>query len=286
MLNVLVAPIDLGGAMRTVGPFAMVAHIKIPESPPGALPVDADVRPHPHVGLTAISYVLDGALTHRDSLGNRREIRTGELGVAISGRGIVHSERFERMRLLGGGFELFQILIALPDGSEDCEPSFFHRIGEEIEVASRDGATVRWLFPNPPTAPTGMPPTPILFADVALEANGQWLVPDVAERALYVREGEIELRGERIRTGQVAVVGAGDASMRAIDAARVLAFGGASVGQRYLWWNYMHSSLERIEAAKAEWRRGLVKLPIGDTESFTPCPPDDGRPLWRLNREP
>ena len=104
------------------------------------------------------------------------------------------------------------------------------------------------------------------------------------ERALYVREGEIEVRASRVRAGQVAVVGPGEASVRALASARVFAFGGSGVGARYLWWNYLHSSLERIEAAKTEWRQGRVSLPAGDTESFTQCPPDEGRPLWRLNQ--
>jgi len=281
----LAAPIDPDGAPRTVGPFALVAHVKMPVSAPGALPVDFDVRPHPHIGLTAISYVLDGAITHRDSLGNRRELRAGGLGATISGRGVVHSERFERNRLLGGAFEMFQMLLALPDGYEDVEPSFFHRALEEHPTTSGEGATVRLLFPAPPSAPSGMPvTTPILLADVALDPSAHWSLPEAPERALYVREGEVEVHGSRVRAGQVAVVAPGEASVRAVASARLLAFGGTGVGPRYLWWNYLCSSLERIEAAKTEWRHGRVKLPDGDTESFTPCPPDDGRPLWHLNR--
>ena len=283
-VNVLAAPIDPEGAPRTVGPFAVVAHIKLPMSPPGAVPVDADVRPHPHIGLTAVSYVLDGAVTHRDSLGNRRELRAGDVGGTVSGRGVVHSERFERNRLLGGAFEMFQLLLALPDGHEEVEPSFFHRAHEELPTSSAGGTTVRWLFPTPPEAPAGVPiTTPILLADVTLESNARWSLPDVAERALYVCEGEVEVDTSRVRAGQVVILEPGAASVRAIESARLLAFGGSAVGPRYLWWNYLHSSIERIEAAKAEWRQGKVKLPNGDTESFTPCPPDDGRPLVRLN---
>ncbi len=283
--NVLAAPIDPDGAPRTVGPFAVVAHVKMPATPPGVLPVDVDVRPHPHIGLAAISYVLDGAITHRDCLGNRRELRAGDVGGTVSGRGIVHSERFERNRLLGGAFEMFQMLLALPDGHEDVEPSFFHRPQEELPTSSGDGATVRWLLPSPPEAPSAMPSaTPILLADVTLESNARWSLPDVPERAVYVREGEVEIGASRVRAGQVAVVTPGDAYVRALESARLLVFGGAGVGERYLWWNYIHSSLDRIEAAKAAWRQGRVKLPGGDTESFTPCPPDDGRPLMHLNR--
>lgn len=283
--NVLAAPIDFDGAARTVGPFAIVAHAVSPATAPGALRVDADVRPHPHIGLVAITYLLDGAVTHRDSLGNRCELRAGDIGVTISGRGAVHSERFERQRLLGGGLELFQLLLAMPDGAEDGEPSFFHRSAAELGTVSSGGAHVAWLFPAPPALPTGMPwTTPILLADVTLEYSARWSPPDAPARALYVREGELAIGDARVRAGQVALVEPGDVSIRALANARVLAFGGAIVGERYFWWNFIHSSLERIEAAKKEWREGKTKLPDGDTESFTPCPPDDGRPLRVLNR--
>lgn len=283
--NLLAAPVELEGTPRTVGPFAMVMHHKMPMIPPGVMPIDADVRPHPHIGLAAISYVLEGAITHRDSLGNRRELRAGDVGGTVSGRGVVHSERFERLRVLGGAFELFQLLLALPDGHEDVEPSFFHRPHGELPTSTSEGTTVRWLFPTPPEAPSGMPgAAPILLADVTLEANARWTLPDVPERALYVSEGEVEIGTSRFRAGQVAVIGPGDAFVRGLESARVLAYGGTGVGPRHMWWNYVHSSLERIEAAKAEWRQARVKLPEGDTESFTPCPPDDGRPLVQLNR--
>lgn len=280
----MAAPIGPDGALRTIGPFAMVAHAKTPASAPGSLPVDADVRPHPHIGLTAISYVLEGAVTHRDSLGNRRELLAGDVCATVSGRGVVHSERVERNRLFGSSFEMFQLLLGHPDGYEDIEPSFFFRAGAELPTSSREGANERWLFPNPPDAPTGMPTTtPILLADVALEPNARWSVPNVPERALYVMHGEIQAGASRVRAGQVAIAGPGDVSVSALESARFLAFGGTGIGARYMWWNYMHSSLARIEAAKAEWRQGRVKLPIGDTESFTPCPADEGRPLLRLN---
>jgi redox-sensitive bicupin YhaK (pirin superfamily) len=281
--NFLAAPVEPDGTPRTIGPFAVVVHMQLPKLPPGVMPVDADVRPHPHIGLTAISYILEGAVTHRDSLGNRVELRAGDMGATVSGQGVVHSERFERNRLLGGAFEIFQLLLALPDGHEDIEPSFFHRSADELPTAAVDGATVKWLFPIPPATPSGVPiATPVLLADVALESNARWSLPEVAERAVYVRAGAIEIGEARARAGQVVIVEA-ESSIRAIEPAQLLAFGGAGVGPRFMWWNYLHSSLERIEAAKAEWRAGRVKLPPGDTESFTPCPPDEGRPLVRLN---
>jgi redox-sensitive bicupin YhaK (pirin superfamily) len=189
------------------------------------------------------------------------------------------------MRLLGGRLDAVQLLLAMPDGAEDGEPSFFGRTAAEHARSSKDGAHVTWLFPEPPALPAGMPwTTPILLADVALDANAAWSPPDVPHRAFYVREGEIAIGDARIGRGQVALVEPGDVSVRALAPAKLLAFGGAAVGERYLWWNFIHSSLERVEAAKREWREGRTKLPPGDTESFTPCPPDDGRPLRVLNR--
>ena len=284
-LNALAAPFDLDTAPRACGPFAIAGHHKTAETAPGVLPVDADVRPHPHIGLTAISFVLEGAVTHRDSLGHRVELRAGDVGITVSGRGVVHSERFERRRLLGGGLDMFQLLLALPDGHEEVEPSFIHRAASELPTTSEGGATVRFLLPAPPSAPTGIPvKTPILLAEVRLDADGRWSPPASPERALYVIDGEIEVGTSRASAGQVVILDADDPPLRAIGKAHLLAFGGEPVGPRFMWWNYLHSSLERIEAAKAEWRAGKVRLPDGDTESFTPCPPDDGRPLRRINQ--
>jgi redox-sensitive bicupin YhaK (pirin superfamily) len=283
-MNLLAAPLDLETAPRAVGPFAVVAHHKMAAVAAGALPVDADVRPHPHIGLTAITYVLEGAITHRDSLGNRCELVAGDLGVTVAGRGVVHSERFERLRLLGGALDLVQLLLALPDGAEDVEGSFYRVAAGAAPTTAASGAIARWLLPTPPEVPAALPrATPTLLADVTAERDVTWSIPEVPERAIYILAGEVELGGHRARAGQVAVVGRGEVAVRSLEPARFLAFGGAPVGPRYSWWNYLHSSLDRIEAAKAEWRAGQVKLPVGDTESFTPAPPDDGRPLRRLN---
>jgi redox-sensitive bicupin YhaK (pirin superfamily) len=120
--SALAAPLGRDEALRSVGPFAIVAHALPHTVEPGALPPDFDVRPHPHIGLAAITYMLQGHITHRDSLGSRQEIGPGGLNCMIAGRGVVHSERFERVRLLGGTVELLQVLLALPDGHEDVEP--------------------------------------------------------------------------------------------------------------------------------------------------------------------
>jgi redox-sensitive bicupin YhaK (pirin superfamily) len=263
------APVGPEDRPRTIGPFALVGHIMRMEIPPGTLPVDMDVRAHPHIGLAAISYVLDGSITHRDNLGNRREIGPGAIGYMIAGRGVVHSERFERLRVLGGAFEMFQILMGLPDGSEEMEPSFAYVEVPEVEGRRTLHAAVDF-------------PGPLLLDDVRLAAGARYELPAVAERAVYVLSGDVAADGALVRAQQIAL---GPTAIVATTAARVLAFGGDPLGPRFMWWNYIDSSLARIEAAKAAWRAERVPRPAGDTESFTPAPPDDGRPLVRLNAQ-
>jgi redox-sensitive bicupin YhaK (pirin superfamily) len=280
----LAAPLDQDGQLRMVGPFVVVAHVLPLRVEPGALPPDCDVRPHPHIGLVAITYMLDGHVTHRDSLGSRVEIGPGGLNCLVAGRGVVHSERFERIRLLGGTLELLQILIALPDGAEEAEPTFDSTAS--VPAITEEGATIRWLAPG--SKEVGAPvrfPAPILLCDVQLPAGARFRLPeDVPERAAYVIDGAIEVDGTRIGRTQVVRFAAGPGVVDAREPARILVFGGEPSGPRTMWWNFIHSSMERIDAAKAAWRAGETPLPPGDTESFTPAPPDDGRPLHRLTR--
>jgi redox-sensitive bicupin YhaK (pirin superfamily) len=283
--SALAAPLGRDDALRAVGPFAIVAHALPQSVEPGALPPDFDVRAHPHIGLAAITYMLQGHITHRDSLGSRQEIGPGGLNCMIAGRGVVHSERFERLRLLGGTVELLQVLLALPDGHEEVEPSFASMDAAHVPRVTEGGATILCLAGS--AAQVDAPvrfPAPLFLCDVELEPGAHYRPPEgLAERAMYVLRGAIDVDGTRVHPQQVAVLAPGASLITASAHARILAFGGEPVGPRYIWWNYIHSSLDRIEAARAEWRAGKVPLPPGDTESFAPSPPDDGRPLLRLN---
>lgn len=279
----IVAPLGSMQEPRGVGPFAVVSHQASPEHDPGALVVDADVRPHPHIGLVALTWMIAGHVTHRDDLGNRCELGPGDVGCTVAGRGVVHSERFERLRLLGGRVELFQLLLALPDGLEDIEPSFRCLRAAEIPVHEGEGWVARWLA-HPEGEPGGVPlPMPALLVEVALRPGARWTPPEAEQRAAYVHTGEASCGGVTARAGTVLVLPPGAPELTAPTGATVVLFGGPPVGPRYAWWNYLHSSLERIEAARAAWREGRAPLPPGDTESFTPAPPDHGRPLLRLN---
>jgi redox-sensitive bicupin YhaK (pirin superfamily) len=283
--SALAAPLGQDDALRAVGPFAIIAHALPHSVEPGALPPDFDVRPHPHIGLAAITYLLQGHITHRDSLGSRQEIGPGGLNYMIAGRGVVHSERFERVRLLGGTVELLQILLALPDGHEDAEPSFASMDSARVPRITESGATIVWLAGGAPQvdAPVRFP-APLFLCDVELTPGARYRPPEgLVDRAVYVLRGAIDVDGTRVSPQQVAVLAPGAALITASEPARILAFGGEPVGPRHMWWNYIHSSLERIEVARAEWRAGKVPLPPGDTESFAAAPPDHGRPLLRLN---
>lgn len=281
----LAAPIGPDDRPRTVGPVAVVAHVLPVAIEPGALPPDFDVRPHPHIGLAAITYLFDGHLTHRDSLGSRHELDPGGINYMIAGRGIVHSERYDRLRPLGGRLEMLQILLALPDGAEDVAPSFVAVAPGRVPQLADGGATVRWLAGRADgvDAPTTYP-APVFLHDVRLAPGGRYAPPvELRERAVYVVAGAIEVAGTRVHAQQTALLAPGPAVVTGDGDARVLAFGGAPVGPRYLWWNFIHSSRERLDAAKAAWRAGAMPLPPGDTEAYTPAPPDDGRPLHLLN---
>jgi redox-sensitive bicupin YhaK (pirin superfamily) len=251
---------------------------------PWALPQDADVRPHPHIGLVAVTYLIDGYVTHRDSLGNVQELTPGSVACTVAGEGIVHSERLDRLRLEGGALHMFQILLALADDSEDRAPAFLYVEPGEVPIEATDGATIRRLVGSG-SAVEGQLGTPAFLSDVTLEPGARFDPPSgPAERAVYVASGAVTVDGESVATARRAVLGPGPATVQAgAEGARLLVLGGPTMGPRYFWWNYLHSSLDTVEAAKAAWRNGEVPRPPGDTESFTPAPSDEGRPLRRLN---
>lgn len=280
--NLIAAPFGPDDALRAVGPVAMVGYHAIPALPPGALPVDADVRPHPHIGLSAVTYVLEGHVTHRDSLGNRVEVGPGGALLQVCGRGITHSERYERARLLGGSIALFQVLMAMPDGAEDGEPRFAHAGPGTLVTSQADGMLCRWIA-RPDGPATFELPGPTLLAHVTLQPGSEWELPQAQERGLLVWSGELTVGGATTAAGQRLLLPPGRHVARASAHTEVFAFGGSPVGPRWNWWNYLHSSIDRIKEARASWRAGVDPRPVGDTESFTPAPPDEGRPLRRLN---
>ncbi len=242
-----------------------------------------DVRPHPHIGLGTVTYLFQGDFHHRDSTGADQIIRPGALNWMVAGRGVTHSERTSAEARTGPN-SLFgiQTWLALPDSHEDMAPLFEHHGKGTLPVIEDEGVSVRLILGNAygETAPAGMY-SETFYADVTLEAGRLLPMPDDHEdRGIYIVDGAISIAGHDYEAGQMMVFRPGDRiTVAAGDkGARLMILGGATMsGPRYIWWNFVASSKERIEAAKAEWRAenwgaGRFDLPVDDREEHIPLP--------------
>lgn len=260
---------------RMVGPFIFFDHIGPVDLPKG-LAREADVRPHPHIGLSTVTYLFAGEIMHRDSVGVEQAIRPGEMNWMIAGRGITHSERFEQARREGAPMHAIQSWVALPDGEEETDPAFAHHEGDDLPVHQDGGVWLRLLageaFGLRAAVKTH---SPLFYAHVTLEVGARIALPaHYAERAVYLVSGAAEADGGAIAPTQMAVFGAGEAVVRATAPSVLMLLGGAPVGERFIEWNFVSSSKERIAQAKADWRAGRMKLPDLDNGEFIPLPPD------------
>jgi redox-sensitive bicupin YhaK (pirin superfamily) len=261
---------------RMVGPFIFFDHMGPADLRKG-LPREADVRPHPHIGLSTVTYLFAGEIMHRDSTGVEQAIRPGEMNWMIAGRGITHSERFERARREGGPMHGIQSWVALPDRQEEVAPAFSHHESDDLPVYRDGGVWLRLLageaFGLRAAVKTH---SPLFYGHVALEPGARLSMPrEHAERAAYLVSGAVEADGTAITATQMAVFGSGtEATVRATAPSVLMLLGGAPVGERFIEWNFVSSSKERIAQAKADWRAGRMKLPDLDNTEFTPLPPD------------
>lgn len=261
---------------RMVGPFIFFDHMGPVELPAG-IPRSTDVRPHPHIGLSTVTYLFEGEVMHRDSVGSEQAIRPGEVNWMTAGRGITHSERFERARREGGRMHGIQTWVALPEGDEETDPAFAHYGTQDLPVFEQAGVHGR-LVAGSAFGATARVKThsPMFYIHLSLAAGARFEVPaDYRERAAYVVSGSVEMGGQAIGAGRMAVFAPGKpAPLRAAEASVVVAIGGEPLGQRFIEWNFVSSSRERIEQAKADWRAGRIKLPDLDNKEFIPLPPD------------
>lgn len=265
---------------RMVGPFIFFDHMGPVTFEPG-IPREVDVRPHPHIGLATVTYLFDGEIMHRDSVGSEQAIRPGEVNWMTAGRGITHSERFERARREGGYMNGIQAWVALPDGAEETDPGFSHHESGDLPSFAEDGARGRLIAGRAFGLEAKVKTlSPLFYLHWDLDAGGRAaLGADYSERAIYVAEGAITLGGERLEEGQMAVLSPGETVSFVGDGpAKVMALGGEPVGPRFIEWNFVSSSRERIEQAKADWRAGRMKLPDLDHEEWIPLPPDPPPP--------
>jgi hypothetical protein len=257
-----------------VGPFIFFDHMGPTQFEPGH---GIDVRPHPHIALATVTYLFSGSLEHRDSLGNVREIRPGDVNWMTAGQGIVHSERTPRpARAAGENIHGIQSWVALPDGQEDVEPSFAHYPASAIPQHALDGVTLSVIAGEAMglrSPVTTLWPTLYIHARFMPEALME--VPsEHDERAVYVVHGELAIGAEKLTEGQLAVLGPDKKiSLRALSDTRVMLLGGNRFPTpRLIWWNFVASSQERIERAKVRWADRQFSPVPGETE-FIPLPP-------------
>lgn len=259
-------------AHRMVGPFVFFDHLG-PLDMAAGVSRSVDVRPHPHIGLSTITYLFSGEIVHRDSVGSEQPIRSGEVNWMVAGRGITHSERFERARREGDHVHGIQAWVALPREDEETDPGFSHHAGDDLPEW-RDGGVRGRLIAG---AAFGLRAevrthSPLFYAHLDMDAGTAAAVPAQAERAVYIAAGAVEIGGRRHAAGDMLVLAPGPANVVALEPAIVMLLGGESVGERFLYWNFVSSSKARIEAAKADWRAGRIKLPDLDRDEFIPLP--------------
>jgi redox-sensitive bicupin YhaK (pirin superfamily) len=276
---------DLGGgftvgralpsaARPMVGPFVFFDHFGPATFSPG-FPRSVDVRPHPHIGLSTVSYLFDGEITHRDSLETVAVIRPGEVNWMTAGRGITHSERFEGLRARGGAMHGLQAWVALPTEQEEIEPSFSHHGPEDLPTYESGGLWARLIAGKAFGAEAKVPVhSPMFYVHWRLAAGAQAQLPDeYPERAAFVAAGSVEVEGHTVTAGQMVIFKPGQPVVfTGVEAAEIALLGGEPLGHRYLEWNFVASSRERIEQAKADWRAGRMKLPDLDHDEFIPLP--------------
>ncbi|RWO80812.1 MAG: pirin family protein [Mesorhizobium sp.] len=236
-----------------------------------------DVRPHPHIGLSTVTYLFDGKIRHRDSLGTEMVIQPGDVNLMTAGRGIVHSERTPQ-ELRGAPMSVsgLQTWLALPDDKEEVDPIFENTAAmrlPEIDAEGVSGRVVIGAFSGLRSPVVTASDT--LYADLRLAPGASVKIPaDAEERAIYTLEGEVSISGDRFPAERLLVFRPGDEIVVSSEGgAHFMLFGGASLGsKRYIWWNFVSSSKERIEQAKEEWKTGRFDIVPGDEEEFIPLP--------------
>lgn len=274
---------------RMVGPFIFMDHAgPVTEVPAGNHPLD--VLPHPHIGLSTVSYLFGGTVTHRDSLGVEQIIRPGEVNWMTAGKGIAHSERFENPQALaGGGLEMIQTWVALPEKDEEASPAFNNYRPEQLPVFTDKGIWMRLIAGNAYGLNNEVKTnSPLFYLHVVLEAGAKLTLPkEHSERGAYIAKGSIETGGYTYGSGRMLVFAKGDdPQIIAKEKTTVMLLGGEPLGERFIWWNFVSSRRERIEQAKADWKEGRIILPPNDNKEFIPLPEDKSKPAGMPQAEP
>ena len=280
---------DLGGfevgrvlpfhSRRMIGPFIFLDQMGPAEFAPGADAIN--VRPHPHIGLSTLTYLFEGEIMHRDNLGYTQAIRPGEVNWMTAGKGIVHSERTDPLKKTQGGpMHGMQAWIALPEEAEDIDPSFDHHPEADLPAYENGGLFARLVAGEAYGAKAGVKvASPLFYVHWEMQEGVRTAPPPgkgsggMSERALYVAKGQIEVAGRTFHEGQLVVLEPhAEPTVKSLTQATVMALGGEPIGERLIWWNFVASSQARIDAAKADWKAGRMSLPTEDDLEFIPLP--------------
>jgi len=273
---------DLGGfsvrrvlpsrEQRMVGPWIFFDHMGPAVFPPGE---GINVRPHPHINLATVTYLFEGEILHRDSLGNAQVIQPGAINLMVAGKGITHSER-ERDEVKSVPHQVhgLQLWHALPEAVEEVDPAFYHYPAGQLPGADIDGVAVRvmmgsaWGMSSPVISYS-----PILYAEASMKAGQTLVTPQAAQLAVYTASGHLEIGGQKVEPFMLAVLqDHTQATVEAVDDAKIAFIGGEYLGERFIEWNFVSSRKQRIEQAKDDWRQGRFPLVTGDEEEFIPLP--------------
>ena len=260
---------------RMVGPFIFFDHMGPLDLAPG-IDRSLDVRPHPHIGLATVTYLFAGNVMHRDSLGYEQEIRPQEVNWMTAGSGITHSERFEHARAQGDHLHGIQAWVALPTESEEIAPSFSHHSGSDLPQWNDAGVTGQLIAGSAYGLTAGAEThSPLFYAHLDMVPGATAQIPGGhKERAIYIATGAVELDGTRYEAGRMLVLGPTASRVRAVEQSAVMVLGGEPLGERFLSWNFVSSSKDRLAQAAADWKAGRMKLPDADDKEFTPLPED------------
>jgi len=261
---------------RMVGPFIFMDHAGPVKDLP-ADPKSLDVLPHPHIGLSTVSYLFGGQVTHRDSLGVEQVILPGEVNWMTAGKGIAHSERFEDPGSLSGGLEMIQTWVALPEKDEEANPAFTNYKSTQLPVFTDKGIWWRLIAGNAfgEKSPVHTH-SPLVYLHVQLDAGSSFSLPgNYSERGIYIAKGGLSVDGEDFTSGHLVVFKKNEApKIFAKTSSTLMLLGGEPLGERHIWWNFVSSRKERIEQAKEDWKAGRISLPPADNEEFIPLPVD------------
>ncbi len=263
------------GDRQMVGPFIFFDHLGPAVFPAGK---GVDVRPHPHINLATVTYLLEGELMHRDSLGTVQEIHPGAVNWMSAGTGIVHSERSpDSSRNREATLHAIQIWVALPEEHEETEPWFRHYPADNLPVWNENGVTITLVVGNAYNRASKVETvSPMFYLDVKLQANTEFILPDLySEQAIYSITPGLSIDGETLEQHQLAILKSeSKIKVSANTEARCIVFGGEPVGARYKWWNLVSSRPERIEQAKTDWKEGKFAQVPKEGE-FIPLPSED-----------